>query len=212
MSAPPAAPTAAPRASRLAAASGEPRALRSRRLLVDALLGLLAERPLEELSVAELCRRAGVNRATFYGHWADQRALAAEAFTELVDRLAAVPHDELGGLDDPHAAARYHDALRGQLRYVAEHRATFRALFGSAADAGFRRSLTAALERRADLAVREWVERGVAPQDTPAELAGWIAGGLVAVLGRWAAGDDADVDAAARRVEALMPVWWPRQV
>lgn len=205
------APAAAPRASRLAAASGEPRALRSRRLLVDALLALLAERPLEEVTVAELCRRAGVNRATFYGHWADQRALASEAFTELVDRLAEVPHEELGSLDDPHAAQRYHDSLRGQLRYVAEHRTTFRALFGSAADAGFRRSLTTALERRADLAVRLWVDRGVAPADTPDELGSYVAGGLVAVLGRWAASEDEDVDATARRVEQLLPTWWPRQ-
>lgn len=205
------APAAAPRASRLAAASGEPRALRSRRLLVDALLALLAERPLEELSVAELCRRAGVNRATFYGHWADQRALAAEAFTELVDRLAEVTPEELGTLDDPHAAQRYHDALRGQLRYVAEHRTTFRALFGSAADAGFRRSLTTALEHRSRLAVELWVERSVAPVDTPAELASYVAGGLVAVLASWAASEDEDVDAAAARVQRLLPTWWPRQ-
>lgn len=202
---------AVPRASRLAAESGEPRALRSRRLLVDALLSLLAERPLEELTVAELCRRAGVNRATFYGHWPDQRALAAAAFTELVDALAEVPHAELDDLDDPAAAGRYHDSLRGQLRYVLAHRTTFRALFGSSADAGFRRALTVALQLRADLAVRVWVERGVAPRDTPPEFADYLAGGLVAVLARWADGDDVDVDAAARRVEQLLPAWWPRQ-
>jgi AcrR family transcriptional regulator len=199
-----------PRASRLAAESGEPRALRSRRLLIDALLALLVERPLEELTVAELCRRAGVNRATFYGHWADQRALASEAFTELIDRLAEVTQDELGELDDPSAAGRYHDSLRGQLRYVAEHRTTFRALFGSDADAGFRRALTDALEGRAVLAVRMWVERGVAPADTPPEFAVYLAGGLVAVLGRWAASDDEDVAGTARRIEWLLPDWWPR--
>ncbi|WP_432565426.1 TetR/AcrR family transcriptional regulator [Kineococcus sp. SYSU DK003] len=202
---------AAPRASRLAAESGEPRALRSRRLLIDALLALLAERPLADLTVAELCRRAGVNRATFYGHWADQRALASEAFTELVDRLAEVPTDELGGLGDPEAAGRYQDSLRGQLQYVAEHRTTFRALFGSDADAGFRRSLTDALARRADLAVRVWIDRGVAPADTPPEFVRYLAGGLVAVLAGWADGEDDDVDATARRIQQLLPAWWPRQ-
>lgn len=201
---------AAPRASRLAAESGEPRALRSRRLLIDALLALLAQRPLEELSVAELCRHAGVNRATFYGHWADQRALAAEAFAELVDGLADVPASELGDLDDPGAAALYHESLRGQLSYVAQHRTTFRALFGSDADAGFRRALTIALEVRADLAVRMWVERGVAPAGTPPECARYVAGGMVAVLAGWAAGDDQDVAGAARRIEQLLPSWWPR--
>ncbi|WP_432542722.1 TetR/AcrR family transcriptional regulator [Kineococcus sp. SYSU DK002] len=200
----------APRAGRLAAESGEPRALRSRRLLVEALLDLLAERPLAELTVVELCRRAGVNRATFYGHWADQRALAAEVFAELVDDLAEVPASELGDLDDPGAAGRYHDSLRGQLGYVAAHRTTFRALFGSDADAGFRRALTAALERRAELAVRVWVQRGVAPADTPAEFATHLAGGLVAVLARWAASEDEDVAGAARRVAQLLPPWWPR--
>ena len=34
--------------------------------ITDALLGLLREKPLERISVSELCGRAGVGRASFY--------------------------------------------------------------------------------------------------------------------------------------------------
>lgn len=44
-----------------------PSALRSQRLIADALISLLEEgRPFVEISATELCRRAGVSRQTFY--------------------------------------------------------------------------------------------------------------------------------------------------
>lgn len=41
----------------------------TKRLLKESLLGLLEEKALEKISVTELCREAGINRATFYRHY-----------------------------------------------------------------------------------------------------------------------------------------------
>jgi tetracycline repressor-like protein len=48
------------------------RAIRSRQLLRDALLGLLQERRYEDISVRDVIERAGVARSTFYSHYLDK--------------------------------------------------------------------------------------------------------------------------------------------
>ena len=55
----------------------DPRVLRTRGLLEDAMRGLMRERPCSAISVAEVAARATVNRATFYAHFDDLRHLAA---------------------------------------------------------------------------------------------------------------------------------------
>lgn len=45
------------------------RILLTKRLLKEGLLRLLNIKPLDKISVTELCREAGINRATFYNHY-----------------------------------------------------------------------------------------------------------------------------------------------
>ncbi len=64
-------------------------------LLQNAFLELLAEKPVERVSVVELCRRAGVNRGTFYLHFKDVYDLLEQMeealFVELDALLSANP-------------------------------------------------------------------------------------------------------------------------
>ena len=53
----------------------DPRILRSRRMLMDALAKLLMNKEFEELSVQEIADEATLNRATFYLHYPDKNAL-----------------------------------------------------------------------------------------------------------------------------------------
>lgn len=43
----------------------------TKRTICDALVSLLKEKPLEKISVTEVCRRADVNRSSFYKHYLD---------------------------------------------------------------------------------------------------------------------------------------------
>lgn len=38
----------------------------TKEMLMDALTEMLLEMPIQDVSIVELCRRAGINRATFY--------------------------------------------------------------------------------------------------------------------------------------------------
>lgn len=46
-------------------------AIRSRRLINEALADLLQEKPLEKIAVTDVVNRAQINRGTFYAHYAD---------------------------------------------------------------------------------------------------------------------------------------------
>src|SRR5262245_22586960 len=47
----------------------DPRVLRTRRILHEALLDLADEHDLDTLSISDVTKRAGMNRATFYPHY-----------------------------------------------------------------------------------------------------------------------------------------------
>lgn len=62
----------------------DPRTGRTRAKLRQALFEECADRPLEEVSVAAVVRRAGISRGAFYLHYADLEALAVDACAEVV--------------------------------------------------------------------------------------------------------------------------------
>src|SRR5271154_5920755 len=68
----------------------DPRVLRSRQMLMEALLRLLNRKEFDDISIQEIADEATLNRATFYLHYADKNALlqamTAARFRELVDR------------------------------------------------------------------------------------------------------------------------------
>jgi AcrR family transcriptional regulator len=53
----------------------DPRVIRTRQMLDQAFLELLAEKGFDAISVQDVTARAGVNRATFYAHFQDKFAL-----------------------------------------------------------------------------------------------------------------------------------------
>jgi AcrR family transcriptional regulator len=68
----------------------DPRILRSRRMLMEALLKLLAIKEFDNISIQEIADEATLNRATFYLHYPDKNALlqamTAARFRDLIVR------------------------------------------------------------------------------------------------------------------------------
>jgi AcrR family transcriptional regulator len=68
----------------------DPRVLRSRQMLMEALLRLLNRKEFDDLSIQEIADEAGLNRATFYLHYPDKNALlqamTAARFRDLIAR------------------------------------------------------------------------------------------------------------------------------
>ena len=108
----------------------------TKRLLKEALLELLDEKPLEKISVTDVCRRADVNRSTFYAHYMDTTALLhemeQEVFSELpgADFLPVDVHDQ-----------RFFDALESFFTYVRKNERLFRILLVRRESGTFHRTL-----------------------------------------------------------------------
>ena len=60
----------------------DPRVKRTRQMLEQAFVSLLAEKGFDAVSVQDITARAGVNRATFYAHFEDKFALLDYSISE----------------------------------------------------------------------------------------------------------------------------------
>ena len=96
----------------------DPRVTRTQKLIRDALMSLLAEKPFAAISVQDIAERATVNRATFYAHFSDKFAL-----------LDVVTRDEVAAKlseEDPLNAPDPRKLLKGVGRsvfgFVGQHR------------------------------------------------------------------------------------------
>ncbi len=77
------------------------RIIRSRKALLCALPAILADKPLERVTVREIAEAAGINRKTFYAHYATPTELHDDLANEIVsgvirrmgDRAEAHPAD-----------------------------------------------------------------------------------------------------------------------
>lgn len=71
------------------------RAQKTQKSITDAFFQLRAHKPLEKITVRELCREAPVNRSTFYAYYKDVYDLSEHLENELVRSIVAgLPHPE----------------------------------------------------------------------------------------------------------------------
>lgn len=70
------------------------RILLTRRLLREGLLRILAVKDIGSVSVAELCREAGINRVTFYRHYGCPRDVLMSIGEELLAQIQSEVKDE----------------------------------------------------------------------------------------------------------------------
>lgn len=159
----------------------DPRVLRTRRLLQDALLSLARERSLDEISVADVADRATVNRSTFYQHYPDTDTLLADA----LDAQAALVGADLTQIRPGTADPETPEVLVRYATHVAENVALYRSALG---EHGSPVAVTRLRRRIGALALE-----GLALHGRPAALstmplpiaAAALAGSVIGVLVAW---------------------------
>lgn len=106
------------------------RILTTKKLLREGLLRLLATQNLEEISISELCRTAGVNRATFYHHYTAPSDLLREMESEFVQGLR-------DGIKKPTSVEEARQMLEFICTRLYENAAIIRVLFRCKSDGNF---------------------------------------------------------------------------
>ncbi|MFJ7158219.1 TetR/AcrR family transcriptional regulator [Streptomyces sp. NPDC101118] len=154
---------------------GGARAARTRDRLRTALLAECAERPLAEITVAALVRRAGVGRATFYLHYTDVPDLAVDTCADLARQAVDALH-AWRGVPDPAAPP---EPLVRFFTETAGHAGLYRALLLP----GGSGPLGQALHR--ELRQRSLAERTLAGGHSPALIASAVTATFTGVLADW---------------------------
>src|SRR5690349_11429109 len=74
----------------------DPRVIRTRQMLRDALIALILERGYDAISIQDITDKAGLRRATFYLHYKDKDELLFTVLRESFDHLVTAM-DNLDG-------------------------------------------------------------------------------------------------------------------
>ena len=84
--------------------SEDRRVTKTKRAIRDALISILEEKTPESITVKELSERAGINRKTFYAHYATPADLFSELEDEIAEAMRYLLRTEL--LTDPGLSAQ----------------------------------------------------------------------------------------------------------
>lgn len=148
---------------------------KTRRLLVEALAQLLTERPFQELSVVDICRRAMVHRTTFYAHFNDKQELLHYLLEGLEQECVATCLPQ-----DPDRSPREYllTAAQNVFQFFAQHRTLYRACLNSGADTRVQ-TLEACAAGELCRLLSEPRFRAVSPQVDPEVAARFYAGAML---------------------------------
>ena len=80
---------------------GQGKRARTREQLVNAALAMLADNTLENASILELAKAAGVSNGTFYNYFQTRDELVDAAAAQLSEQMAAQLRAEFVGVEDP---------------------------------------------------------------------------------------------------------------
>jgi len=180
--------------------SSDPRALRTRRKLVDAFHAAVTDADPAAMSVASLTRAAGVNRTSFYSHFASPEDLAIHALSDLLDVVG-----DADILMPAQEASRR--ALEDIVGFVHERRDSYARVLGPGAAPRLLRAVTEAFTERTVASLER-----ISTRPPGADLrvtARFLAGGVLGVIGTWLS-DDQSRWTPDELVEALthcLPRW-----
>jgi AcrR family transcriptional regulator len=186
----------------------DPRTRRTVSALRAALRESLTDRALDDISVAELCRVAGVRRTTFYTHHAGVGELLSSMLVEELDAPLGLP--DTSAMSIAEVAAEFQDTLVEAFDVVTRDRPLFRAAFTASTSSTFRRTLEATMARRLDIALTIWRSHGVALEVHDPVAVPFAAAGLAGSVEAWALSDGTDPAGWADGVRDQMAPWWPR--
>lgn len=157
-------------------------AQRSIRLLKEAFMELLAEKPYESITVSDVARKADLNRGTLYAHFDNVDDLMRSVMADTTDTISVFLSKavESGFLEDPlpvlTQVGAYLDENKELTRKLVESRSVEPFVF--------------ALESR----FREWVQQRI-PVNTPKEkeacafVTDYVAGGVLQTYRSWLLGE-----------------------
>jgi AcrR family transcriptional regulator len=190
------------------------RILHTTAALREAILRLAAARPVSEITVADVTRAAGINRATFYSHAVSPGSLLADVLTPELDRIreddadarrAAAAADS--GADAAELAAITRRGINAVVEHVVAHRDIYAKALPDPNDGSLHRLLVEHFTVSSAQHIRS-LDAAVRPDLLDDVAAGFVAQGFVGAIEAWLAGPRRSRKALVDTIVLSFPSWW----
>ena len=115
----------------------DPRALRTRHLLREALMQIVVDKPFRDLTIRDITKQAGVNRATFYLHYDDKYDLLEDCAIQLFSKIREAVESEFGLTPDlfaPEPFIEHGNRMCIVLQHIQHHSGFYKAMFAKDGD------------------------------------------------------------------------------
>lgn len=184
------------------------RIVQTTKALHTAIVELASATPVSSITVADVTRAAGINRATFYSHATSPGALLVDVLTPELDAIRAddAVLRESSGLDD---AAITRKGMERVVDHVVKYRDIYRLALPDALDASTHRVLAHHFEVSSLHNLEQSRDRTDRPEGLSLPLAaGFVAHGLVGVIETWLTGKRASRKTLVDNIMLMFPTWW----
>lgn len=183
------------------------RIVQTTKALHTAIVDLASAAPVSSLTVADVTRAAGINRATFYSHASSPGGLLAQVLSPELEsiRLADTQLREAGQLE-------HSTITRKSLERVVDHVATYREVYRHALpdplDASTHRVLAHHFDEMARIHFDRRTAKGLPAGLSPIIATGYVSHGLVGAIEAWVTGKRSSRKAVVDSLVILLPTWW----
>lgn len=167
------------------------RVVRTREAIREAFFTLLEEKPVEKITVRELCELANINRTSFYDHYLDYPDFLASIEKEFAENMLT-QYDELYVRED------YAEETMRKYLHLIRHSREIKLLFSSIGSQSAQKIFEAALKERT---IPVWLQTGKIMPEQAEFLFRFIVSGGFAVIQQWYEGGFAQPEA---EIVALM--------
>lgn len=160
----------------------------TKRLLKEGLLRLLEKKTIDKVNVTELCREAGINRATFYTHYETPHDLLLEIEQDMAREMKKLQREA--------PAQDIQTGVELLCRYLYDHADLVRLLMRNFSDHDLYQMINTSYQ---DI-IRSAVAKGVDREDVRL-ITTYLAGGGYALLVMWL---QEDIQKTPREIAALI--------
>jgi AcrR family transcriptional regulator len=184
----------------------DPRVVRTAQVCEEAIVELAAERPISQVTIADLAERAGVTRATFYNHYANPLGVLIQVLVADLERAHGLEKERRvkGGYSPA-------EMLRLSIIDVADHIERFEAVYRQALDDPADRGVYEALVRHFSEYAIAFIARCTHP-DLPGSnldvIAQFLAHGFAGAIKAWLSDTSVTKDDLTYAAAACAPIWW----
>jgi AcrR family transcriptional regulator len=184
----------------------DPRIIRTAQACEQAVVDLASQRPVSQITVAELADRAGVTRATFYNHYGSPLELLLQVLMNDLERAHRLEEERRaqGG----YAPAQM---LRLTIVDVADHIERFKALYQLSLRDAADTAVYAALARHFTDYALAFIARSDNPDLPEANhqvIAEFVANGFAGAIKAWLSDEAVTKEDLVDAAFACAPAWW----